>query len=156
MTALTKGRNTPLVAGDVRALAVAAATVLFQGGIAMRNAAGYATKGATALNLVGIGRIEEEVDNASGANGDLSVRIRPGIFLYENSEGGDEIAIADIGKVAYVVDDQTVAKTDGTSTRSRPASFTTWTPMAVSGSSSTKPSCAPISASGAERNSTRC
>ena len=34
-----------------------------------------------------------------------------------NSSAGDLIVAADIGKVVYVVDDQTVAKTDGTSTR---------------------------------------
>ncbi|CUH67985.1 hypothetical protein TG4357_03322 [Thalassovita gelatinovora] len=35
-----------------------------------------------------------------------------------NSAAADEITIADIGNKAYAVDDQTVAKTDGTATRS--------------------------------------
>ncbi len=41
-----------------------------------------------------------------------------GIFAYENSSAADEITKADIGKDCYIVDDQSVAKTDGTGTRS--------------------------------------
>ncbi|MCY1460857.1 hypothetical protein D9M71_784510 [compost metagenome] len=40
------------------------------------------------------------------------------MFAFANSAAGDEITRADIGATAYIVDDQTVAKTDGTSTRS--------------------------------------
>ena len=47
---------------------------------------------------------------------------RPGCFRFANSAGGDEITIAEIGDVVFAVDDQTVAKTDGTSSRS-PAGF---------------------------------
>ena len=38
---------------------------------------------------------------------------------FANSSAGDLITIADIGKACFIVDDQTVAKTDGTGTRSR-------------------------------------
>ena len=58
------------------------------------------------------------MDN-TGAAGAASVEYRIGLFLFANSSAGDLITIADIGKACFIVDDQTVAKTDGTGTRSR-------------------------------------
>lgn len=84
----------------------------------MRNAAGYATKGATATGCFGIGRAEETADNSTGVAGAISATYRTGIFAFANSGGGDQFAQADIGKLCYIVDDQTVAKTNGTGTRS--------------------------------------
>ena len=46
------------------------------------------------------------------------MQIRKGTFRFGNSASGDLIAIADIGNDCYIVDDQTVAKTNGTNTRS--------------------------------------
>lgn len=66
-----------------------------------------------------MGRAEALVDNSAGAAGALTIEYRQGIFLFANSAAGDLITIADIGKLCYIVDDQTVAKTDGTATRSR-------------------------------------
>jgi hypothetical protein len=48
----------------------------------------------------------------------VKVRIRRGVLSFANSAAGDLITRADIGKSAYVVDDQTVAKTSGSATRS--------------------------------------
>jgi hypothetical protein len=117
MTALTNDRNTIRSEGGIVSLDVAAATTIFAGAIVMRNSAGYATKGSTALNLIGVGRAEEQVKNA-GSAGDLTIKVRPGTFCYNNSAPTDQISAADIGLPAYVVDDQTVAKTDGSGTRS--------------------------------------
>jgi len=44
--------------------------------------------------------------------------VQPGIHRWENSAAGDAITKAEIGDRCYIVDDQTVAKTDGSSTRS--------------------------------------
>tara|TARA_R110002020_G_scaffold34066_35_gene103965 strand:- start:2002 stop:2448 length:447 start_codon:yes stop_codon:yes gene_type:complete len=117
MTALTSDRNTALIQGDLRS-AGAAAALIYAGALVMRNAAGYVTKGATATGSVGCGRAEERVDNSGGSAGDLDVRFRPGIFRFANSSSTDLIGITEIGKPCFVVDDQTVAKTDGTGTRS--------------------------------------
>lgn len=117
MAALAAGRNTPELTGELRSGGVAAATKIFQGGIVMRNAAGNLTKGATATGLVGVGRAEETVDN-TGSAGAKSVEYKKGVFRFANSSSTDEITAADIGGPAYVVDDQTVAKTSGTNTRS--------------------------------------
>jgi hypothetical protein len=119
MTALTKGRNTQAASGDLREGGVAAAQLIYAGAIVCRNAAGYLVKGSTATGLVGVGRAEAQGDNTAGAAGDVVLRYRPGIYHYANSTAGDLITIADIGKACYVVDDQTVAKTSGTGTRSK-------------------------------------
>ena len=118
MSALVAGRNTPQALGDRRKGAVAAAVKIFAGAMLVRNAAGFILPATTATGAVGAGRADEFVDNSAGANGDLDVGFTPGVFRYENSAAADEITAADIGSLAYAVDDQTVAKTDGTGTRS--------------------------------------
>lgn len=116
--ALTAARNTPERAGNVDAYPVAASTTCYQGGIAVLNA-GYSEPGSTATGLVAIGRFEETVDNSAGADGAVSARVKPGRFRFNNSASADLIAQADVGQDCYIVDDETVAKTDGTGTRSR-------------------------------------
>lgn len=117
MTALAADRNTARAEGDVKSLLMSP-SLIFAGAIVARNATGYATKGAVATTLIGVGRADERVDNTGGAAGDKRIRVRTGIFRFANSAAGDLITIADIGKPAYIVDDQTVAKTSGTNTRS--------------------------------------
>ena len=104
--------------GDDRAGLAGASTLIYAGAIVMRNAAGFLVKGATATGAVGVGRAEERVDNSAGADGAMTVPYRPGVYHFANSAGGDEITAAEIGDVCFIVDDQTVAKTDGTGTRS--------------------------------------
>lgn len=115
--ALSSDRNTLRAEGGVLQQKMAAVKV-FAGALVARNASGYLTKGATATTLIGVGRAEEQVDNSGGSAGDKLLRVRPGIFRYGNSASTDAITIAEIGKPCYIVDDETVAKTDGTGTRS--------------------------------------
>lgn len=117
MTALTADRNTPRLEGDRRQGAMDAVKI-FAGAIVMRNAAGYLTKGQTALALFGAGMALQQVDNSTGSAGDKTIEYRPGIYRLANSSAGDAIAATEIGKLCYVVDDQTVAKTHGSNTRS--------------------------------------
>lgn len=119
MTALAADRNTPRSQGDYREGAVAAAQLIFAGAIVCRNAAGFLVKGATATALVGVGRAEGRVDNSAGSAGDAQLRYQPGTFRFANSTATDLITRADIGKACFVVDDQTVAKTSATATRSK-------------------------------------
>ena len=58
------------------------------------------------------------MDNSAGANGALNANVRRGTFRFLNSSAGDLIALSDIGASCYIVDDQTVAKTNGGTTRS--------------------------------------
>jgi hypothetical protein len=118
MAALNSERDTKLRTGDLREEPVAASVKIWAGALIMRNAAGYLTRGATATGCVEVGRAEQTLDN-TGAAGSATVEYRVGTFLFSNSGGGDQITIADIGDVCFIVDDQTVARTDGSGTRSR-------------------------------------
>ncbi|CAN5129881.1 hypothetical protein BH10PSE8_BH10PSE8_01010 [soil metagenome] len=118
MTALAADRTTPSRKGEYLDLPAAAAKKFYAGALGALDAAGRATPGANATTLKGLGRVEAYVDNSAGAAGDVKVRIRMGCFRWANSASGDLITAADIGANAYIVDDQTVAKTDGGTTRS--------------------------------------
>jgi len=118
MGALTSARNTRESIGTVHGLPVAASTICYQGGLAVLNA-GYAEPGSTDTGLLAAGRFEETKDNSAGSNGALSVLVKEGDFWFANSASTDLIAQADVGADCYIVDDQTVAKTSGTNTRSR-------------------------------------
>lgn len=118
MAALAQDRNTPARAASTRQLKVAANAKIYAGALVVL-AAGVAKPGSTALNLVAVGRAEHAVDNTGGADGAQVVDVRPGTFRYANSAGADEVTDAQIGSDCFVVDDQTVAKTDGGGTRSK-------------------------------------
>ena len=116
MVALTADRNTPEALGTEREGLLGAAQQIFIGSILMRNVAGHLIKGATALGSFGVGRAEKR--GTSVGAGVTSQRYLLGVFRFANSAAGDLITIADIGTACYIVDDQTVAKTNGTGTRS--------------------------------------
>lgn len=116
MVALTAGRNTPQAIGDDRSGLLGATQAIFAGAILMRHPSGQIVKGATAVGMFGVGRAEETLTSTTG--GVTPITFRPGVFRFANSAAGDLIATADIGAPCYIVDDQTVAKTNGTSTRS--------------------------------------
>lgn len=115
--ALTADRDTPERAGVDFSFPVAAATKIYAGALVALNAAGDAVPGATATTLTAVGRADEQVDN-TGAAGDKVVAVRKGVFRFGNSAAGDAITKAEIGDSAYIVDDETVAGTDGAGTRS--------------------------------------
>ncbi|MEO0034831.1 MAG: hypothetical protein RLZZ501_854 [Pseudomonadota bacterium] len=118
MTALTADFDCPEIDGRFRSVPVAAGVVIYAGALVVLTAAGYAEPGTTATGLVALGRAESQVDNSAGAAGALNIRVRRGVFLWNNSTGADLIAEANIGAEAYIVDDNTVALTSATSTRS--------------------------------------
>ncbi|QBF31500.1 hypothetical protein [Thalassococcus sp. S3] len=122
MTALTEDRNTPEALGPMRVGPAKSDAVVYVGALVMRNANGFLTEGASQPGMVGVGRSEERVNNTGGANGDVTVKYKPGTFRYANSAGGDEITTAHVGDLVYIVDDQTVALTDDAGSRS-PAGF---------------------------------
>lgn len=120
MTALTAERDTPRRNGDQAVGPVAAATKILAGSIVCaQTGAAYLTKGATATTLRGVGVADETADNTAGAAGAINVAYRrDGWFRFANSAAGDQITLVDVGTDCYIVDDQTVAKTNGTGTRS--------------------------------------
>lgn len=116
MVALTENRSTLQKAQGDRSGLLGASQAIFAGSILMRNASGHLIKGATATGSFGVGRAEEALTSTTA--GVTNQRFREGTFRFANSAAGDLIATADIGTVCYIVDDQTVAKTSATSTRS--------------------------------------
>jgi hypothetical protein len=118
MTALAGDRATTKRQGKDLSVPVAAATLIYAGSIACLNAAGTATKGATSTTLKALGVAINRADNTNGAAGDINVNVERGVWRMANSAAGDQITLADYGASCYIVDDQTVAKTNGGTTRS--------------------------------------
>ena len=115
MAALTADRNTPARDGKAFGHPVAAGKVIHAGAMIVLNATGYAEPATTATGKKGLGRATEAVSNASGGDGDVLVIVERGFFAYA-SDG--TVTRAHIGGNAYAVDDQPVAPTDGTGSRS--------------------------------------
>lgn len=118
MTALAKDRDTRRRDGVRRTPGVAANAVIHAGAIVVRNAGGFAAPASTALGLHALGIAQDAIDNTGGVDGANSVDVDAGVYQVANSAAADEITAADIGNDCYLVDDQTVSKTDGAGTRS--------------------------------------
>jgi hypothetical protein len=118
MTVLAVDRNTPFKEAEVIVVPVAAAKKIFAGSLVAADATGFATPGATATTLTYLGRADQFVDNSAGANAAVTVQVRRGKQFKFANLGADPVTQASLGKVCYIVDDQTVAATNGTATRS--------------------------------------
>lgn len=118
MTALTADRNTPMKDSEVLILSVGANVRIYGGALVALNATGYVVPGAVTTTLTYIGRAEQSISNIGGADGGQSVAVRRKKAFKFSNHAADLVTQADMGKVCYIVDDQTVAKTNGTNTRS--------------------------------------
>lgn len=116
MSALTTDRDTPTRDGELFEFPVAADTTIYAGALVCLNATGFAVPGDEDDDYTAVGRAEQRVVNGAVA-GAVRVRVRRGVFRYANSAEADAITLADVGATCYVVDDQTVAKTDDTGSR---------------------------------------
>jgi hypothetical protein len=120
MTALSAARNTAEGIGNVPrnrlSAGVAATTKIYKGTLCGHNASGYMVPMTATPNLTVMGVAECEYDNSSGANAALTANVLDGPHWFVN---GDSIGIADIGKLAYAGDDQTVYKANAAGTRPR-------------------------------------
>jgi hypothetical protein len=114
MTARTEGRNTRRRdAVLVSALVNTGATVYAGCMVTRLTATGNAVSAGTAAagNCVGV------AEKTVVGDGVLHVDLHAGCFQFGNSAAGDAITAADIGNIAYIVDNQTVAKTDNAGAR---------------------------------------
>lgn len=114
---LSQERNTPARHPGRWSYPVAANVKIFAGALVAIEA-GYLVPGKVAVGLIAQGRAEATVDNTGGASGALSAPVERGCFLFAN-KADDAVTQADVGKDCFIVDDETVARTNGTSTRSR-------------------------------------
>lgn len=114
MTALADNRLTDEkgdspIARTFPAFPVAASTHIYQGSMVAVNQSGHLVPASADPTLRVLGRAEEEVDNSSGAAGDLTCKVRRGVFGWTNSAGTLAVSDAHVGRICYAVDDQTVA-----------------------------------------------
>lgn len=119
MPALAADRNTPIRNAEDFEFPVDAGKKIFAGAlVAIDTADNLAKPGVTATTLNAVGVAQALVDNTLGADGAVKVKVRRGCFQFKNSAAADLIDLGDVGLACYIVDDQTVAKTNGTATRS--------------------------------------
>jgi hypothetical protein len=114
---LSADRKTAEKRGQIDSYGVKGSTKIYGGAIVAMNASGYALGATADATLKVVGVCEQQVDNSSGANGDLNVTTRRGIFGFDNGTGGDAIAAANAEALCYASDDHTVNLTDGGGTR---------------------------------------
>lgn len=119
--ALSKPRNTPRRMdgqhNDSISVPSAASQTFYPGALVATNASGYLVPGATATTLTAVGVFGEQpffvpaVSYTSTAvAGADQYQVQMGQFKFANS-GGDPVVQADLLKVCYIVDDETVCHT---------------------------------------------
>lgn len=115
MTALTSDLSTPCRLGRQYVHPLAAGVKAFSGGIAVLDATGNCRPAITATGLTACGVFQETVDNLLGSAGDKVVRVEKGVFGFLTD---GTINRTHIGRTVYLLDDQTVAATNGSGRRS--------------------------------------
>lgn len=106
--ALTKNSMKVHTKNDFLAPPVAASTHIFLMGVVCFNASGYAVPAADTANFKVAGLALQEANNSAGANGAMRVRLQKNVRVPMKITGATQ---ADVGKTAYLVDDETVALT---------------------------------------------
>lgn len=115
--ALSADRDTHRRSGKLLSLSVAASNAVYAGAMVAVDSNGYAVAASADNTLTVIGRANEQKDNSSGDAGDLSVEVEIGVFKYGSIENTTDLTIADIGKLVYASDDQTVSLSSSGNTR---------------------------------------
>lgn len=121
MTAATSNVDTARYGEDavirkLFALPVAASTHIYQGTIVALNASGYLVPASADPSLFVVGVAQEEIDNNPGSNGDLDCKVERGAFAFVNSSSTAAVSSADVGRVAFALDDQTISRTNTSGT----------------------------------------
>jgi hypothetical protein len=110
-TALTASRDTPARTGQQVAVVAASNQIVYAGSMVAVNSSGYAVPAADTSGHSVLGRCDKTMDTRLlTLDSNNYVTVSRGIFRWANA---DSIARADIGKIVYVTDDQTVNKTGG-------------------------------------------
>lgn len=112
---LAADRNTLEREPDIYEGAPAAGQTIYKGALVCLNASGEVVRGAVATTLKALGVAQNStLDQAYPG----TIRAKRGVFRFRNSTAGDAIAAADYGATCFIADDDQVAKTNGSSTRS--------------------------------------
>ncbi len=108
---LTQGRNTPEMAdGKTLVLPVKGGAKIYEGALVAVDANGFAVPAAKATGLTAAGRAEEFADNSQGADGAIRIRVRRGVFKWDNAQAGP-VTAKDVLKSCYMNDDESVTIT---------------------------------------------
>jgi len=115
MTALAADRilrrsGSSAVSMKLKSLPVAASTTIYGGAIVAINQSGYAVPASADPSLFVVGVALAAADNSAGSAGAISVAIERGVFSFNNSSSTSALTDADIGRVCYAADDNTVAR----------------------------------------------
>ncbi|WP_297830906.1 hypothetical protein [Thermomonas sp.] len=114
MTAATAGRNTPARNADQISGLVNSGATIYAGTLVTRlTSGGNLVPAGTASAGAAVGVAEDTVIG----DGVKTLTYSRGCYAFFNSSDADEIAVSDIGATCYIVDNQTVAKTDGSASR---------------------------------------
>jgi hypothetical protein len=121
MAALTNSRNTPEMAdgGRTQVYPVESNTTIYLGGMVALNSNGNAVPASASSGLRVVGRAErvhngipgQNAVNNPGAAGAISIVARRGVFMYADSDGS--IGQAQVGRMAFADDDNSVSASDG-------------------------------------------
>lgn len=108
MTALSAAREAPRMDGDLVSIGVAASSSVYKGGLACFNTSGYLVAGANTAGLRFAGVAYENGIESTAVNAAVAARVwRKGSFLFAVASA----AVTDVGKRAYISDDQTITYT---------------------------------------------
>ncbi len=139
MAALTNSRNTPELAdgGRIQVYPVEANSTIYLGSMAGLNGNGNAVPASSAPNLKIIGRADmvnggfpgQDAVNNPGLAGAIAVVVRRGVFMYAVNDAS--IGAAQVGLIAFAVDDNSVSIADGSGATAVIAQATTF-PAAAS------------------------
>ena len=109
----TSERNTAMREGDIFAYDLAPGVRIHKGTLVVLDA-GYARPGLAKAAALTVGVACESADARAG---ETRVNVRTGTFLFRAATGKDEITRTEIGKPCFLVDDETVAKTNDSGAR---------------------------------------
>ena len=139
MAALTNSRNTPELAdgGRIQVYPVEANSTIYLGSMAGLNGNGNAVPALSTPGLKIIGRADmvnggfpgQDAVNNPGLAGAVAVVVRRGVFMYAVNDGS--IGAAQVGLIAFAVDDNSVSIADGSGATAVIAQATTF-PAAAS------------------------
>lgn len=119
MTATTQDRNTPFKDGELIVVPLAANVRIQAGTMVCASETGFATPGATATTLAYLGMADEAAENSTAVDGTGHVRVRRGKAFKWANDPADPVTQANVGRVCFIVDNQTVAASHGDNTRSQ-------------------------------------
>lgn len=95
-----------------------AANTKIHGGALVVLENGFARPGRSALGLMAIGMAIVTADNSAGADSDVLATMERDDWFRLRNDVGDPVTRSSINQPCYIVDDETVAASDGANTRS--------------------------------------